>query len=147
MRFIFSTFHQIPDIAKAISEELPCEHDAYLGISELMINAIEHGNLMIGYAEKTNLIHEDRWREECERRLSMPEFASRYATITRIETAGGWNFTIADQGNGFDFQKVLESTSKRLRDVHGRGLIICQSVFDSLEYHGTGNAVTAYMAK
>ncbi len=147
MRFTFSTLDEIPDIARKISDDLPPEYDAYLGICELMINAIEHGNLMIGYAEKSNLIREDRWRQECERRLGLPEFASREACISRAETTDSWHITITDQGHGFDFQQVLASTAGRLRDVHGRGLIICQSVFDALEYHGIGNAVTARILK
>lgn len=147
MRLNFSHFDEIPDIAKSISDGVPPEYDAYLGLSELMLNAIEHGNLQIGYAEKTTLIREDRWREECERRLGLPEFESRIASITRHESTNGWSFTITDQGKGFDYQQVLASTSGRLRDVHGRGIIICQSVFDALEYHGCGNSVTARILK
>jgi len=37
-----------------------------------LINAVEHGNLQIGYELKTQLVAEGRWREEIERRQDDP---------------------------------------------------------------------------
>jgi CheY-like chemotaxis protein/anti-sigma regulatory factor (Ser/Thr protein kinase) len=112
------------------------------GYSELLINAVEHGNLGISYAEKSALLNEGRWEEEVEVRLQHPDFADRLVNVTLERTANSCSVTITDQGNGFDWQAYVEFSPERAFDLHGRGIATSKALsFDSLEYLGKGNNV------
>ena len=68
-------FRSLEDI-KAVSSLVACSCDepdkVAMGLSELMINAVEHGNLKIGYDEKSELRKTDQWESEIEKRLALP---------------------------------------------------------------------------
>jgi CheY-like chemotaxis protein len=114
-----------------------------IGLSELLINAIEHGNLAVGFEEKSKLLASGNWVQEIERRLSLPEYISRKVQV-EIETRNGLlEATISDCGDGFDWQNYLEISSERAFESHGRGIAISRAVsFASLNYSGCGNVVT-----
>jgi len=115
-----------------------------LGLSELMLNAVEHGNLAIGYREKSQLIESDRLHDEIGRRLSDPRYASRQAEVLVRRENGTLRFTIRDQGQGFDWRGYLDMSPERAFDTHGRGIAMSRMIsFDSLEYRGCGNEVEA----
>ncbi len=48
-----------------------------MGLSELLVNAIEHGNLEIGYDEKSRLLQSEGWQGEIDRRLALPEYTDQ----------------------------------------------------------------------
>lgn len=53
-------------------------------------------------------------------------------------------FTIRDQGDGFDWSKYLDFSPERAFDTHGRGIALARKLsFDSFEYLGNGNTVIA----
>jgi hypothetical protein len=52
---------------------LPEPRSAVYGLNELLINAVEHGNLGITYDEKIKLVVEGRLESEIERRLALPQ--------------------------------------------------------------------------
>jgi CheY-like chemotaxis protein len=112
------------------------------GYSELLINAVEHGNLGISYAEKSTFLSEGRWEEEVEARLQHPDYADRRVNVTLEKTGNASRVTITDQGNGFDWQTYVEFSPDRVFDLHGRGIAMSKAIcFDSIEYLGTGNSV------
>jgi DNA-binding response OmpR family regulator len=115
-----------------------------LGLTELFINAVEHGNLGITYAEKTQFVRENSWAQEVERRGSLPEYVDKYVRVRFRRTESEVSFDIADQGDGFDWQKYLEISPERAFDPHGRGVAMSRMMsFDTLEYIGSGNRVIA----
>jgi CheY-like chemotaxis protein/anti-sigma regulatory factor (Ser/Thr protein kinase) len=115
-----------------------------MGLAELMLNAIEHGNLGITYAEKSELLAADRWQEEVARRLVAKEFGDRHAELEFTREGDHVRFTIRDEGAGFDWRNYLEMDPARAFDSHGRGIALArQLAFASLEYQGIGNVVTA----
>ncbi|MCX8018369.1 MAG: ATP-binding protein, partial [Rhodocyclaceae bacterium] len=117
-----------------------------LGLSELMLNAIEHGNLGIGYAEKTRLIAEERLEAEIARRLALPEYGVRKGRLSIERLPDGYEFTIKDEGSGFDWRAYLELSPERAYHTHGRGIAMARSLsFDRLEYKGCGNTVVAHI--
>jgi CheY-like chemotaxis protein len=73
-----------------------------MGLIELMLNAVEHGNLAITYDEKTQLINEGRLESEITDRLGQPEFSDKSATLHFRKSHGEYHFTITDEGKGFD---------------------------------------------
>lgn len=53
-------------------------------------------------------------------------------------------FKITDQGNGFNYKKVIDGFEKKVRDKflpHGRGISMTMNVFDSIRYNEKGNQV------
>jgi hypothetical protein len=115
-----------------------------MGLMELMLNAVEHGNLGITYDEKSKLIAENGLQEEIERRLALPEYADRIATARFRRVGKSLIFTIKDEGQGFDWKSYLEMSLDRLMDNHGRGIAMSRSIsFTHLEYRGKGNCVEA----
>ncbi|MEI7456023.1 MAG: response regulator [Nitrosomonadales bacterium] len=114
------------------------------GYSELLVNAVEHGNLAISYAEKNQLLHQDRWSEEIEARLLRAPYADRQVQVELVKTDAACVVTITDQGDGFDWQAYLEFSAERIFDLNGRGIAISKATsFDRLEYLGCGNCAVA----
>lgn len=119
-----------------------------MGLSELMINAIEHGNLDIGYDEKSELRKEDMWELEIAKRLDSPENKDKFATLDIINDADAVTYTITDQGNGFDWDEFMEFDTTRVMDNHGRGIAMANKLyFSKLKYQGNGNVVIVTVEK
>ena len=117
---------------------------AILGISELIINGIEHGNLGVGYKLKTQLLKDGKWTEEIERRLNLSENKGKYVTISARRLKNSIEFNVLDCGAGFQPHDYLDFAPLRSNDSHGRGIALANAVvFDQLKYEGKGNQVTA----
>jgi DNA-binding response OmpR family regulator len=143
-RFVYRSTDQARALAALLANVAPEPGRVVLGLSELMLNAVEHGNLAIGYREKSQLIESDRLHDEIGRRLSDPRYASRQAEVLVRRENGVLRFTIRDQGEGFDWRGYLDMSPERAFDTHGRGIAMSRMIsFDSLEYRGIGNEVEA----
>ena len=139
-------FHSLEDV-RSISSLVACACDdaekVAMGLSELMINAIEHGNLHIGYDEKSLLRKQDRWEAEISERLNLSENKEKFALLDVVSSADEVMYTITDQGNGFEWDDFLEFDTARVMDNHGRGIAMANNLyFSKLEYLGKGNIVT-----
>ena len=110
-------------------------------ISELMRNAVEHGNLGITYDEKTAILADGDLTKEIERRLKLPKYADRIVRVQFRKFPTKLTVTIEDQGEGFDFSKYLGFDEARVFDSHGRGIAMTASELD-VQYQGKGNSVT-----
>lgn len=144
-------FRSLEDV-RAVSSLVACASDEpdkiAMGLSELMINAIEHGNLHIGYDEKSELRKQDLWELEIAKRLDLPENKNKYASIDIVNDSGAITYTITDQGNGFDWSEFMEFDTTRVMDNHGRGIAMANKLyFSKLEYQGNGNVVTVMVEK
>lgn len=132
------------DIATLLAKASPNPERTIGGLTELMLNAVEHGNLGITYQEKTALLTEGRLEEEIRHRLTLPEYAAKEASLTFRRTPQELEFRIEDQGQGFDWREFLELKPERAFHLHGRGIAMSRSMwFDRLEYLGCGNTVVA----
>lgn len=144
VEFTFRTLDEVAELAQLLAELCPNPQGVAFGLTELMINAIEHGNLGISYREKTMLLMENDWRPEVERRLALPQFCNRRARIRCERQPVGIRFTISDDGNGFEWQRYLDFDPSRVFDPNGRGIAMAQRTsFSKLEYIGNGNTVVA----
>ena len=142
--FKIRTLEDAQHLAALLSNLFPEPQLGAMGLSELMINAIEHGNLEISFSEKSRLKEQDRWHEEVERRLGLPEYRDRNVTVTIERRAHEWEFVIEDQGHGFDWHEFLELDPERAFAPNGRGIALArQLAFASLSYEGSGNRVRA----
>lgn len=143
-RYQFRSPGEARRLAAMLSRLCPDKLGAAMGLAELMINAVEHGNLGIGYAEKGELLAANTWKEEIEHRLATPELGGRLAELEFAHEDTHLRFTIRDEGAGFDWKNYLDLDPARAFDANGRGIALArQLAFASLEYHGTGNLVTA----
>ncbi len=109
-------------------------------ISELLTNAIEHGNLGITYDEKSELVDNGTLYEEIENRLTQAKYKDREATIHFEREGDEVLIRIEDEGEGFDFNKYMEFDPERLFDNHGRGIAMVNSLLQ-VAYKGKGNVV------
>jgi len=140
--FWFCTQTEARDLAILAANVAPNPERVVLGLTELMLNAIEHGNLGISYAEKTDLIYDNSLELEVDRRLALPEYAQRRARLLIDQDSASVNFLVRDEGKGFDWSPFIYMSPTRAFDTHGRGIAMSKLLsFDHLEYRGSGNEV------
>jgi len=144
----FTNLQDVRNIAILLSSLCPDPHRIIPGLNELMVNAIEHGNLGIGYKRKTLLLEMGSWLEEIDARLKMPEYSGRKAKVIFEETETEYRFEIIDQGDGFDVAPYLSIDPERAVNTHGRGIVIARAVsFDELEFIPPNNHVIGIVYK
>lgn len=115
-----------------------------IALREVIMNAIEHGNLNITFDEKTDYLFEDRYSELLFKRNNHPEYKSRTVVINYDITSERAVYIVKDAGDGFNFEKMLNTDPYDLnmeRMTHGRGLIMVKNIFDEIEYVEPGNEV------
>lgn len=131
-------------LANYLAHACPEPERVVQGLQELLVNAVEHGNLGISYADKGALLLAGALQEEVQRRLQMPEYRDRHIEVDFQRQPESLRFTIQDQGDGFDWESYLDFSPERAFDLHGRGIAMAGKLsFDRLEYQGNGNTVIA----
>lgn len=146
--FSFRSIAEAETLAAFVADGCPHPDSAVLGISELLVNAVEHGNLGITYAEKARLKREGRWLEEAERRLLLPENAAKRVRLSMRRNAETTTIRISDEGPGFDWRNYIDFDPARAFDPNGRGIALARMAsFESIRYEGSGNTVVAELKK
>lgn len=147
MTLFIRTVDQAREAAAVLVNACPDPEAVVIGLTELLVNAVEHGNLGITYEEKSALNAAGRWEAEVERRLALAENADKRVELRMERTPAELRFTIRDQGRGFEWRKYLEVQPHRAFDNHGRGIAIARAFsFSHVEYRGSGNEVVATVA-
>ncbi|TDR70553.1 ATP-binding response regulator [Paludibacterium purpuratum] len=142
--FTFRTHKEAQWVTAMLARACPHPERVATGLFELLVNAIEHGNLQLTYAEKTRLQAEGTWEAELERRLNDPTLGQHQVTLHYRRSRETISFTITDQGAGFDWQHFLDTEAISYLESHGRGILIARKLsFDDVHYQGNGNQVTA----
>ena len=142
--FKIRDLNEAATLASCLAKSCPDPDKVVSGISELLINAIEHGNLNIGYSEKSQLKHDGMWEKEIIHRLSLPEYKDKTVHVDFKKEDKMISITIRDEGNGFDWRDYLEFHPERMFDCNGRGIAMAKALsFDSIQYSDKGNVVTA----
>lgn len=142
--FRLRTLEEASTLAAFIAHGCQRPDAAVLGISELLVNAVEHGNLGISYEEKARLKREDRWLEEVQRRLALAAYRDKHVHVALVRDGETLRLRVTDEGRGFDWQRYLDFDPARAFDPNGRGIALARMAsFDSLTYEGCGNSVVA----
>ncbi len=142
--FSIRTVDEATQLASFVAQACPNAEMVVMGISELLINAIEHGNLGLSYTEKSRLKRDDCWRPEIERRAALPINAGKSVMLSFQRGDRNITLRVADQGSGFDWQNFLEIDPERAFDLNGRGIALARLLsFASLSYEGCGNIAVA----
>jgi len=146
--FRFRTVAQASALASLLSQACPDAERTVVGLGELLVNAVEHGNLGISYEEKTLLLAQGNWAAEVERRLGLPENRDKRVEVRFRKDAESISITIQDEGQGFEWRRFLTISPERVFHSHGRGIAMAgQLSFDRLEFHDPGNRVTAVLER
>ena len=118
-----------------------------LALTELIINAIEHGNCGISNEEKIKALSFGRSvagliEEKCQN----PAIKAKKVSFNWEIKQDNSIFTITDEGNGFDVKTHVE----KLKDpgkynLQGRGIKIAASFSHKLKYNLKGNQVSLFI--
>ncbi|MCT8333098.1 ATP-binding protein [Leptospira sp. 85282-16] len=114
-------------------------------IREIIINAVEHGNLNISFDEKSKALLEGNYLEFLQKRQEDPRYSQKRVKIEYSFTSEFVAYRITDEGRGFDHKKHMEKTLEEMNEAHiqhGRGILMTKSVFDRIEYNDRGNQVS-----
>lgn len=142
--FRIHTLDEARRLAMLLAKVCPDSDKRVTGLTELLFNAIEHGNLGITYDEKSELIQRGQWLQEIRHRQLLPENIHKAVVVSFEKRINEIIFTIRDQGTGFEWDKYLQLDASRLTHSHGRGIAMAKMMsFDDIQYLGIGNEVIA----
>lgn len=116
-----------------------------VSLREIIINAIEHGNLQVSFEDKTMAMVQDNYQEFLKSRQSDPVLGNRKVKIEYILEPNQVIYKIEDEGDGFDHNKIRQNDPDNLNNemqMHGRGIKMSEDVFDEMLYNEKGNIVT-----
>ncbi len=116
-----------------------------LGLSEIINNAIEHGNLDITFEEKSSALKASRFFSLAIERANCEPFKSRQVTIRSkiFPQVGRVEYHISDEGRGFDWRLLPNPRDKEnMLNRNGRGIMMARYAFDEMRFNETGNQVT-----
>lgn len=111
-----------------------------MALGEIILNAVEHGNLNIGMEEKARAVKKGTFEDLLRQRMKDPELAGRVVTLQVFRDRDLLEYIVTDQGDGFDYRKEFDS------DPHahigsGLGVQIARNFFSEVAYEGSGNRV------
>lgn len=136
------TLGEVKTLSAHLAQFFPEPSRVVHGISEFLLNAIEHGNLGLGYSDKSELLRAGKWIDEVERRLQLPENINKRVRVIMDNAEDSVSLTVIDEGRGFDWRAYLDLDPARAFDLHGRGIALSRLMsFDSVEFRGVGNEV------
>lgn len=145
--FSFRTLEEARSLAAMLVHACPDPERVLHGLGHLLVNAVEHGNLGLGFEEKSRRIADNSYQQEINRRLQHPLLGARKAKVRYLRDAEGIHFQIIDQGQGFSWENYLQFSKTRAVQLHGRGIALARLVsFDRLEYRDKGNHVVCSIA-
>lgn len=142
--YAFRTVEEAKLLAALVAHCCSDPERAVVGLSELLINAVEHGNLGITYEEKSRLVEDGAWEDEVARRLELPANRDKRVIVEIERRPDVVAYRVKDEGRGFDWEKYLDLTPERAFDSHGRGIALSRKLsFDEVTFVGNGSEVIA----
>lgn len=111
-----------------------------MALSEIVLNAVEHGNLNITMEEKVEGIHKGIYSDLIEQRKQDPRYGFRIVTLDVHMDRDALVYYVTDEGNGFDYSKGF-NPDPRAHIGSGLGLEMARNFFSEVTYVGRGNRV------
>lgn len=141
--FIASIYASIITTALSQRGVISSERKMFLQLvlSEMIVNAIEHGNCGINYDEKSAFLSQglnivDLIAKKCED----PEVAKKRVYFEWAVTADETVFVIRDEGEGFDVNKLKDRIENEgAMALHGRGIKMAVKIAKEIRYNKKGN--------
>lgn len=124
-----------PDDDQALSLEY--------SLREMILNAIEHGNLKIEYADKTQWKDDGTYKTKLRERAQLEENRDKRVHLEMSRDERQVRFVIRDDGDGFDVSKIPDAgDAANLFKMHGRGIVSLHNTVDAFRHNSVGNEVT-----
>jgi anti-sigma regulatory factor (Ser/Thr protein kinase) len=122
------------------------EQDYYAlktALTEMLVNAIEHGNLGITFNEKKVALESNSFGNLLRQRLAAADQRGREVSVTFSMKDDSVSYIICDQGTGFDPTKLPDlDDPESMWLENGRGIQMSRALVDEVNYNSTGNEVT-----
>jgi len=114
-----------------------------MAVFEMIINAIEHGNLEIGFEEKTQALQNGDYLTYIIEKQKQPQYKDKKVTIEYSITPEQLAVKVSDEGKGFDYKRITQKTQEANENMlgHGRGIGLILRLFDEVKYNSIGNQV------
>ena len=148
--FVPSSYEAVDDVLhtlalyfKSHSIETKQSNEVLLALSELLMNALEHGSFGIDKAHKNYLIEHDLFDDEMMQLESLHHSKMihiRYGMLPRGEQKL-FELSIEDEGEGFDTH-LLKELVINPHTVNGRGFVIVKKLLDHFYFNEKGNVIT-----
>ena len=118
-------------------------HDIKLALYEALANAVEHGNLEIGWDDKGEALSESNGLRDLValRRLEAP-YAGRLVHVSAVYRPESVEYRVRDEGRGFDHEGF--DTTRAIADterLHGRGLALIRHYMTEVSWHDEGREI------
>lgn len=115
-----------------------------LALREMLINAIEHGNLAVTYDEKSRAMDsQEGMGPLIAHRSGLHRYMGRRVDVTVRRLARRLVARITDEGEGFDWRSLPDPNDPmNLLSSHGRGILLARMSVDTLTFNEKGNEVT-----
>jgi CheY-like chemotaxis protein/anti-sigma regulatory factor (Ser/Thr protein kinase) len=111
-------------------------------LHEILVNAIEHGNLELSSALRETGDRSAYLRLREERRRQAP-YRDRRVHITARFSHDEAVYIIRDEGPGFDPAMLPDPTAPaNLEQTTGRGILLIRTFMDEVRFNATGNEIT-----
>jgi len=113
------------------------------GLQEILINAVEHGNLDITYEEKQTLLEKGDYNHSLKEKAALPEYQGKYVNIRVFSTPDYLKIIVEDMGKGFDLSAIPDPNNPEnfLRES-GKGILMAMHAFDRVDFNDVGNQVS-----
>lgn len=114
-----------------------------IGLQEVLINAIEHGNLDITNKEKQELLDRGDYNRILKERMQQTEYRDKFVDIEIFSTPEYLKVSIQDMGKGFDLSSIPDPENpENFLKESGKGILMAIHAFDRVDYNDAGNCVT-----
>jgi CheY-like chemotaxis protein len=112
-----------------------------VALREALMNAMQHGNLEI--TADTREKDEKAFQAMVEERSNQEPYRSRSVHVTTVLTRRQAQYTVRDEGRGFDPEALTDATHPaNLEKVSGRGLLLIRTFMDHVSFNEDGTAIT-----
>jgi len=139
--------HLIPSVTDFIFSNIDYIFDEVsfmkIGLQEILINAIEHGNLQISYDEKQQLLGTGDYNHILKERAQQADFVDKYVDIKVFSTPEYLKIIVEDMGGGFDLTEIPDPQNpENFLNESGKGIMMTLNAYDKVDYNEKGNKVT-----
>jgi len=130
------------ELRAAYPTEAVAHNEVKLALYEALANALEHGNLEIGYDEKSAVMLEPGGLNRLIReRMADMRLGGRHIHVVAEHQVDRICYRIRDEGHGFDHvtqgAKPLVETSA----LHGRGITLIRHYMDEVSWNESGTEI------
>ena len=142
-RFHYRSLKGAKAIAPVLAACFKHPRRVVMGLVELMINSVEHGNLGIDYSQKAAWLMDGTYTGQIALFQEQANAKEMQIHVELRKFKDQIQVTITDQGVGFDYEPFMRLDEQRATSPNGRGIYIASKMLDKLYYLDGGRKVVA----